>query len=49
MKSLLASTQYSMQYSTQHAVHSQHVYLQEESLPWLLFAVELSEWPQFNS
>ena len=30
-------------------VHSQHVYLQEESLPWFLSAVELSEWPQFIS
>ena len=30
-------------------VHSQHVYLQEGSLPSLLSAVEQSEWPQFIS
>ena len=30
-------------------VHSRHVYLQEESLPWLLSAVKVSEWPQFIS
>ena len=30
-------------------VHSQCVYLQEESLPWFLSAIELSAWPLFIS
>ena len=30
-------------------VHSQRVYLQEESLPCFLSAIELSAWPLFNS
>ena len=30
-------------------VHSQHVKLQEESLPWCLSVIELSAWPLFIS
>ena len=30
-------------------VHSQRLYLQEESLPWFLSAIELSAWPLFIS